>query len=214
MFYVYVYHDPERNVPMYVGKGKGKRSRFHLSRATNLRFKNRITALKTSGLSPRIDVFEMPDESAAISEEIRLISLFGRLDKGLGTLYNATDGGEGKSGYATSEKTKAKISAANKNPSEQTKLKQSTWIRSEELRQKISQARLKIEAEMSEEAKAARARKLSKGCLSLETRALMSSKAKARPPLTCPHCGTVGKAPGIRRHHFEHCRSRSSGLGS
>ena len=210
MFYTYIYQDPERNVPMYVGKGKDKRARIHLRKATNIRFRNRITALKMIGLSPIIEVFEMPDEDAALKEEVRLIALYGRVDLGLGTLYNGTNGGEGKTGYVTSEETKLKIGLANKNASKETKIKQSSWIRDEVLRKKISEARIKYNSQLSEEEKIERARRLSKECLSLETRDKMSKSAKARPALTCPHCGKVGKVPGIRKHHFEFCKSLAS----
>lgn len=207
MFYTYIYQDPERNLPMYVGKGKDKRARIHLRKATNIRFKNRIIALKKIGLTPIIEIFEMPNEEAAHIEEIRLIALYGRLDLGLGSLYNGTDGGEGKSGHVTSEETKLKIGRANSNPTPETRMKQSLWVRSIEIRKKISESCILAEAARSPEKRAERSRHLSKECLSVETRSKMSEKAKARPSLTCPQCGKVGKVPGIRKHHFEYCKS-------
>lgn len=206
MFFTYVYHDPERQVPMYVGKGKDKRATFHLNKATNLRLKNRLLTLKALGLKPTIEIFQMDDEVAALNEEVRLIAKYGRKDLGLGTLYNATDGGEGKTGYVTSEETKKKIGDKNRNPSEATRLKQSSWKRGDDLRFKISTARKRIEATMSDEARASRSFKLSKQGLSLETLTLMSASAQARPPVQCPHCTKIGKVPGMYRHHFDRCK--------
>jgi len=205
-FYVYIYQDPERNVPMYVGKGCGGRYKFHIKKATNIRFKNRIITLKNMGMEPIVNVVKCASENDALLEEIRLIKLYGRKDLGLGTLYNMTDGGEGSSGWKPSEQTKKKIGDKNRNPSAITRAKQSAWVRTDVLRQKISEAQRKTQASMTEEQRAARSLRQSKENLSIETRNLMSKSAKERPAVTCPHCGKVGKAPGIRRHHFEYCK--------
>jgi hypothetical protein len=206
-YYVYVYHDPERNCPMYVGKGCGGRFKKHLKNATNIRFKNRLTTLTKLNLKPVIKVEYFGCEDTAMREEVRLIKLYGRKDLNLGSLYNMTDGGEGSSGWKPSEITKKRIGDKNKNPSPETLLKQSSWVRSDELKKKISVAQSAAQLRMSEEEKLERSRLRSKECLAIETRKRMSDSAKARPPLTCPHCGKIGKAPGIRRHHFEYCKS-------
>lgn len=113
MYYTYVYTDPERNVPIYVGKGKENRAFKHLKRnSVNPRFRNRLKVLKRNGLEPIIEIFDAANEEAAHKEEIRLIALFGRKDLSLGSLYNLTDGGEGIS-----------------NPSEETRKKMSVGIR-------------------------------------------------------------------------------------
>lgn len=207
MFYAYVYRDPERGLPIYVGKGCGKRLHFHLTKATNIRLRNRLIALQALGLKPIIEKIEATNEESALVEEVRLIKLYGRKDLGTGSLYNMTDGGEGMSGWRPTEETKRKIGEANRNGSPATKQKQSEWVRDSELCEKISRSRKLTELTMSEEKRALRAKHLSIECLSKETRRKMSISAKARPALTCPHCGKVGKVPGIRRHHFEYCRT-------
>jgi hypothetical protein len=112
-FYTYVYHDPERQVPIYVGKGYGQRSQDHLGTSgKNSRFKNRIKVLKRKGLLPTIEVFFMPTESAAFLAEVELIAKYGRKDLGKGTLYNMTDGGEGCAGLVHTMETKRKRSIA------------------------------------------------------------------------------------------------------
>lgn len=36
----------------------------------------------------------------------------------------------------------------------------------------------------------------------------MGEKNPATKIVTCPHCGKTGKAGGMLKHHFEHCRSK------
>lgn len=93
--YTYVYHDPERNHPIYVGKGSGHRAYVHLKGAKNKRLDRRIVILRESGLEPRIEIFHHESDAAALKHEVELIAKFGRADLGLGTLYNLTDGGDG-----------------------------------------------------------------------------------------------------------------------
>lgn len=205
MFYVYVYFDPERNIPMYVGKGKDTRCKVHLKNATNKQLKNRISALKAIGLKPEIVVKFQPDEDAALREEIALISKYGRRDLNTGTLYNMTDGGEGKSGWIPTPQTRAKISESNRNPSVSVRQKQSAWVRSEETKQKIADAQRKAAARRTPEEKAILDRSRTTEFLTEETRAKMSASANARKTLKCPHCDKIGGSPGMRRHHFDKC---------
>lgn len=108
-FYTYIYTDPERNIPIYVGKGNGLRAFDHLKEVKkNSRFKNRMKTLKKLGLVPLIEIFDMPNEDCAFLAEIELIAFFGRKDLQKGTLYNMTDGGEGASGIVWSEDRKKK----------------------------------------------------------------------------------------------------------
>ena len=207
-FYTYVYVDPERNIPIYVGKGSGQRSEFHIKKlATNAQLRNRITTLKRKGLTPKIEILPAIDESSAFSEEIRLIAIHGRRNLNTGTLYNLTDGGEGAAGRRLSEETKHKISVANTNPSQESRAKMAAWERTAETRQKIGAkiriARQNWSPEMIEQE---RVRRSIEGMKS-ETRTKMSISAKARPALECPHCGKIGKVPGIRKHHFEYCKA-------
>jgi hypothetical protein len=96
MFYTYIYHDPERHVPIYVGKGFGDRAFKHLKKnVVNPRFANRLKVLKRKGFEPLIEIIDQSNEEQALSEEVRLIKLFGRKDLKSGPLYNLTDGGEG-----------------------------------------------------------------------------------------------------------------------
>ena len=103
MFYVYVYRDPrptKNNQPVYVGKGTGDRDLSHWSRGShNKPFQDFIAHLKARGLvAPCVRVLETEVEAEAFAREIELITLYGRRDRKLGSLFNLTDGGEGASG--------------------------------------------------------------------------------------------------------------------
>ena len=204
-FYVYVYIDTERDIPMYVGKGKNARCSVHLRNASNLKLRNRISALKANGLKPEIVVYSQPDEETALREEVALIAKYGRRDLDTGTLYNMTDGGEGKSGWIPSAQTRARISKSNSNPPLHVRQKQSAWIRSEETKRKIAVAQRDAIARRTAEEKEAMDRSRTVEFLTVETRAKMSAAAHARKILTCPHCGKIGGSPGMRRHHFDRC---------
>ncbi len=127
-FYVYVYCNPLKPSslhpsgfePFYVGKGQGQRMNYHFT-DWSLKFdENRhkvrtIQKIINSGNIPIVvKEFETLDEEEAYEKEKMLINQFGRKDKRTGVLTNMTDGGEGKRGYITSEKTKKFISEKRK----------------------------------------------------------------------------------------------------
>lgn len=100
-FYTYVYFDsrPEKNwEPIYVGKGKKNRSSVHLKHCENKILSRKIKKKKELGLTPRIEIYEVESEDKAFSLEIQLITKYGRITLGTGTLCNLTNGGEGTSG--------------------------------------------------------------------------------------------------------------------
>lgn len=110
-FYVYMVRDL-KNVPRYVGKGRGRRSEDHRRRSHNkvLRgmFRNadgRLPIMKVCG--------DLPNEQAVELERF-LIAELGRIDIGTGPLVNFTDGGEGSVGLIRTPESRAKMSAAKK----------------------------------------------------------------------------------------------------
>lgn len=113
--YVYIYSID--GVPRYVGKGVGSRWKAHrkgksaLSKALRETFEN----TKEWVLPEKIPC---ESDEEAIALEIRLIKEYGRLDLGLGTLWNLTDGGDGTAGYKHSSafKTKMKLRTGENNP--------------------------------------------------------------------------------------------------
>jgi hypothetical protein len=68
--YVYVYVDPRNNESFYVGKGKGNRSFTHLDERRRMKKVARITAIRKSGVEPRIDIlrYGMTNEEASLVE--------------------------------------------------------------------------------------------------------------------------------------------------
>ena len=116
-YYTYAYLR-EDGTPYYIGKGRGRR------------IDNPGTHY--SGLPPkerRIYLKQYLTEEEAFRHEKYMISIFGRKDLGTGILRNLTDGGEGKSGWTMSEKTKEKIRKSN-----------TGQTRSDETRRKISKS--------------------------------------------------------------------------
>ena len=130
-FYVYIYFDPSRDMePFYVGKGKGKRSDYHLTRKDKHPMTYRIQKMKRFCITPIVEKYEGLTDEAALSLEKDIIKQLGRKDLELGPLLNMTDGGEGECGHICSDETKAKLSVANKGR-----------VMSNEVKEKISKAR-------------------------------------------------------------------------
>lgn len=120
--YTYVYRDPSRmnakGVPeeIYVGKGKGKRAYYHLTRKDMHPLVQRLQKMKRNGIIPDIEIIPALDHEHALFMEVCLIEVFGRKDLGLGPLLNLTDGGEGCANMSPESRKIAgeKISAATK----------------------------------------------------------------------------------------------------
>jgi hypothetical protein len=111
-YYTYLYFDPSRNEPIYIGKGCGKRLFKHLNRKDNHPFTNRLKKMGREGVTPIITkLCDGVDAELALLVEMEAISKFGRKDLLLGPLLNLTDGGEGLIG--PSEATRLKIGASN-----------------------------------------------------------------------------------------------------
>ena len=114
IYYTYAYLREDKT-PYYIGKGKGNRAyRRNKTDIKPPKDKTRILILKQN----------LTDEEA-IKHEIYMIAVFGRRDLGTGILHNRTNGGEGASGTVVSNKTRKKLSEANKNSSEETRRKMS-----------------------------------------------------------------------------------------
>lgn len=146
---VYIYFDPRKpgnyifdNLsfdfePIYVGKGKYNRPKRHLflykNSKSTIRFHQKIRSIIEDKFEPIYKIVnDGLSELEAFTQEIYLIGLIGRIEKG-GSLLNLTDGGDGQSGYRHSSDTKLKISNSLLNNKE--------WldkIRSVEFREKIS----------------------------------------------------------------------------
>lgn len=112
-YYAYIYYDPSKNnEPIYVGKGKAYRSRYHLSRKDDHPLVKRLTEMKVAGIAPVIKEIYTATEELAYQLETALINSIGRVDLSTGPLLNLADGGRrvGNFGPETILKLKAKKS--------------------------------------------------------------------------------------------------------
>ena len=109
-FYVYIHLQASTGKPFYVGKGRGKRAWSVKSR--NSYWHNVVGKY---GLEVHIVASNLT-EKEALALEVSTIALIG-----LENLTNMTAGGEGSSGLSPSIETRCKISAANRNPSQETR---------------------------------------------------------------------------------------------
>lgn len=155
MAYVYRHIRLDKNEPFYIGIGKeddGKYVRAYQkgsSRGNSVIWK-RIAKKTDYKVEILLDNLEWKEAGA---KEIEFIKLYGRIDRGTGTLANLTDGGDGNLGLVHSEEALKKISEASKN-------RRGNWIckkMSEESKAKMSlskKGKTHIGHPMSDKAKA------------------------------------------------------------
>jgi hypothetical protein len=115
MYYVYLLRDG--GVPFYVGKGTKDRMYHHAwqarKKARNLPVHNKIRKMWREGRDIEYEIVSRTeDDSEAFAIERRLIAEIGRRDRGVGSLMNLTDGGEGVSGYEWTSEHRANLSKA------------------------------------------------------------------------------------------------------
>jgi uncharacterized protein len=78
-FYVYAYIDPRDGIVFYIGKGVDSRAINHLSDKSESKKMDRINAIRSEGLEPRIDIVahQLRDDLESSRVETALIELFG-----------------------------------------------------------------------------------------------------------------------------------------
>jgi hypothetical protein len=119
MHYVYVLKSPD-GIPLYVGKGQGKRGIQHLRDCLNLKSHSaslnaEIAKVCFDGLKPILEIiFKTENEVQAFELEKQLVLSYGRKDLGTGTLCNVTNGGRGPSGIKYTPEILAKKAEANR----------------------------------------------------------------------------------------------------
>lgn len=107
MAYVYRHIRLDKNEPFYIGIGSDLN--YKRSRAKSGRNKIWYDIVSKTNYDIEILIDNISWEQA-LSKEIEFISIYGRIDKGNGTLCNLTDGGEGVLGIIHTEETKQKLS--------------------------------------------------------------------------------------------------------
>ena len=98
-FYTYLWLR-EDGTPYYVGKGIGGRAFTNKGRTVNRPSPDRIL------------IQEFLSEEDALEAEKFLIAYYGRIDLGVGCLYNFTNGGDGMSGHIPTLATREKVRLA------------------------------------------------------------------------------------------------------
>lgn len=141
-FYVYELRD-ENDMVFYVGKGSGQRINTHEQKARHGEVCHRAHKIREiwarGGKVGKVIVWRTDCEREALTEEIRLISLYGRE-----VLTNKTDGGDGTSNLALEAREKIAASRRGVIASEETRRRQREaklgTKRTEETRAKISRS--------------------------------------------------------------------------
>lgn len=128
IYYVYIYKDPETNLPFYVGKGKKNRYRNHLfetvEKSENKHKTRKIKKIQDAGLTPVIDFYiKGVDEKTAFQIEELLIKQYGRIgldDNGILTNKCISGIPPSNKGRKCSDETKLKLSLKAKERSKDT----------------------------------------------------------------------------------------------
>jgi hypothetical protein len=182
-YYVYCYFDSRTDppVPIYVGKGKGKRWKHHLKPSCpNIILKSKIDHMRELGLAPIIEILSSGlTNEEAISVEANFILKYGRVNNGSGTLCNFTDGGFGTDGYKHRPDTIEKFVGQRKGKSQTEAQYRANCSRkqSDESRAKISQS-LKGVSTWTEERRIKQIEKQTGRKLSPETKQKLSNARK------------------------------------
>jgi hypothetical protein len=111
-FYVYLYFS-KSGLPLYVGKGKGKRWK-HSNKDKTGRSRIDNILLKTDGGLPCAILQSGLTEKQAFEYEKQFILAIGRVNAGTGPLVNLSDGGDGPSGMKHSKENLKLFSALKK----------------------------------------------------------------------------------------------------
>ena len=182
MAYLYRHIRLDTNKVFYVGIGsddKYKRAKVKTNRSSY--WKNIVN--KTD-YKIEIIIDDIEYEQAC-KKEIEFIQLYGRKDKGLGTLVNLTNGGEGTLGIILSDETRKKMSLSQSGKV----LSESTLIKFRA--KKSEQTKLKMCNPKTEEHK-----------LNI-SKARLGVKAKL---IICPNCNKKGGENTMKRWHFNNCK--------
>jgi hypothetical protein len=143
MAYLYRHIRLDKNVPFYIGIGVD--NNYYRANTKKSRNNHWNSIVEKTDYEVEI-LFEHDDYEFIKEKEIEFISLHGRIDLGLGTLCNKTNGGDGCVGLVHSDEAKLKMSLPNRGKiiSEEHRRKISEFhkgrIRSKECREKISLA--------------------------------------------------------------------------
>lgn len=108
-FFVYALFRPWNLEPCYIGKGKGRRPEWHQRKGEKHPNKHLAAVIRKAGNAeiPFVIIHSGLDEKTAFEYEKALISAIGRKQLGTGPLCNATEGGDGVSGWVATDDTRS-----------------------------------------------------------------------------------------------------------
>lgn len=136
-YYIYRHIRPDTNDVFYIGKGRNVKTshskRCHETHGRNKWWKSIVAKNNGEYVTEIICVCDTEDEIN--KKEIEYIDLYGRRNKGKGTLCNLTDGADGSTGVIVSDKTRKKLSerfSGEKHPNYGKKLSKETCAKKSE----------------------------------------------------------------------------------
>jgi len=92
-WYVYLWRDPQDNIPRYVGKGQENRVWDHIQKSSATYYSRLLKKRYRDGYICLPQLIWVNTEKEAYELETLLIQTIGRKDRGEGPLLNNTDGG-------------------------------------------------------------------------------------------------------------------------
>ena len=186
----------DKNEPFYIGISSDDERPYDKQGRNNIWYK--ITSKTDYEVEIMLDDLTWED---ACEKEKEFIKLYGRIDKGTGTLANLTDGGEGGFGIIFTEERRETIrqkqigennSFFGKKHKESSKQKMSeslkTYYETNESHMKGKKASVETKEKMSETRK---------------------GKKINQPKMKCIYCGLVSVPININRWHNDNCKDKN-----
>ena len=107
-YFVYRHIREDKNEPFYIGIGTYTKHKNY-GRATTTSHRNHLWNEVFSNTTHRVEIiFEAETYKEVHDKEKEFIAIYGRQNKGTGTLVNLNNGGQGLKDYIVSDATKAK----------------------------------------------------------------------------------------------------------
>ena len=187
MAIVYKHIRKDTNEVFYIGIGKSEKRAYDMKHHRSEFHQN----ISKRGVNVEI-VEEGLDWEDACNKERELIDLYGRRDKGLGSLVNMTDGGDGGHGMIMSDDAKEKIRQFQL--SQDTPWKYRKRSDDEKERIRIALTGRKRPDDVIEKLRVPKKNK--------------ENYSYKKKKIECPHCGKEAQPALAYRWHFDSCKNK------